>query len=154
MSPPRRATDRKGWPLRDRVRYQIYRLGRLLYVVVPIVLVVYIVLADSKNTNRDEARKYQRCTQTVSQANAQNTTNRILRSALLTTRGRLLLQAKRTDDTVLKRRYVENARRFLKDREAITLAAIPDCRKTYPRGFEHSDDFPDLAPAAPPKASR
>jgi hypothetical protein len=151
MSSGKRAADRKTWPWRDRVRFQIYRLGRLGYVVVPIVLVAYIVVTDGNNTDRDEARKYQRCTQAVTVALAQNATNRALSAALQSSATQRRQQALRTKDPAVLIGLLVNASDLESSRNSITFASVPDCRRTYPRGFEHSDDYPDLAPAAPPR---
>lgn len=158
MPPPgKRASDRKSWSRVDRARFQMYRAGRLLYVVVPVVAAVFIVLGQhsdavnrKRNDDRDEARKYQACTQRVAQTASQNLSNQILRDSLATNRHVRLVQIRQTKDPVLRKAFRESARLSLVRLNRITFPNVPDCAKTYPRGFAQSSAFPDLVPSLPP----
>lgn len=126
------------------MRFWLYRVGRLLFVAIPIVAAVYVAFESSKSGDRDEARKYQACTQRF-------VSNTILRDGLLSARERLRVMSAETDNLTLRARYEKD--RTLNLRRAMLLE-IPDCRKSYPRGFAESSKYPDLVPVRPSKVGQ
>lgn len=106
------------------------------------------------NADRDDARKYQACTQRGQALVAQNDGFRVVRD-LLTAAARRQDELARTADTTQARARARTAATYTrKQRARIVLSREPRCRDTYPNGWRLRDRFPDLAKSTPPTRPR